>query len=173
MDNKDNLKYAGRTQTIAANSDSISDIVSRAALDMARAQSVEKVSLQDVDRIRKVGLEYLNQCAELGCLPSVRGVASRIGTTRQAIYDYASNHVGGALDLWLRDFSDICAELTMEAAMAGSIKEVSAIFTTKSRFGWRDTDRIEIGQIPTLIDRDNAEETAKLIAAKYVELPDE
>lgn len=170
---KDNLKYGGRTQTLAANTDSISDIVGRAAEDMARAQSVEKVSLQDIDRIREIGLEYLNECAALGCLPSVRGVASRIGTSRQALYDFASSHVGGSLDLWLRDFSDCCAELTMAAAMAGSIKEVSAIFTTKSRYGWRDTDRIEIGQIPPFDARGDAEETARLIAAKYAELPSE
>ena len=53
--------------------------------------------------------------------------------------------------------------------MTGNVKEVSAIFTTKARFGWKELPtQIELGP---LNGNPSFSEDAELIAAKYAELP--
>ena len=58
----------------------------------------------------------------------------------------------------------------MEAAMSGSVKEVSAIFTAKSRYGFRDNLALEIVAPDSRLVR--GDETAEAVAAKYAELPE-
>ena len=140
-------KYSGRNQTLAANADSITEIVTRAAKDAERMNHGERISLEDVDRIQEISVKYLHEAAAGGFLPSVVGMASRLGMTRQNLYAYAKSHPDSPFDLWLQSFSDVCGECMMEAAMRGSIKEVSAIFTAKARYSWRDNISLEISFI--------------------------
>lgn len=163
------LRYQGRAQTMTENSNGISALVRRAADEYELAAGVEKVPLTDIDAIRQAATDYLKDCADAGVLPTVRGVASRLGYSRQALYDHAKKRPGGSLDMWLQDFSDACAEATMAAAMAGTIKEVSGIFTVKARYGWREQPaQIELG--PLQANREYSED-AELIALKYAQLP--
>ena len=150
--------YQGKAQTLAANAAQLSDVVALAADEMRMTNSAEKVPLSDLKRIGEVAEDYLTECSTRGILPTVRGVAARLGVSRQALYDAAARKPGGPLDGWLKDFSDLCGELTMQAALSGTVAAIPAIFTTKARYGWREpSTRIEIGQNsplgePTSID---------------------
>ena len=162
-------RYAGREQTQLANADGVGALVARTALEYELAGGADKVPLNDIAAIRRTATEYLQSCADAGVLPTVRGVASRLGDSRAGLYDHAKKRPGGAFDEWLQDFSDCCAEATMQAAMTGNVKEVSAIFTTKARFGWKELPtQIELGP---LNGNPSFSEDAELIAAKYAELP--
>ena len=171
---KDDTKYTGKTQTLEANTARVSALVNMAADDMERATTGERIPLDDVERIKGIGTSYLRECSTAGILPTVRGVASRLGVTRQALYYQAKEHPNGALAKWLEDFSDLCGEICMSAAMEGTISAVPAIFVAKSRYEWRETaTRFEIGRLNPLSNTygEDTEETARLIAAKYAELP--
>lgn len=169
MGNDELTRYAGREQTQLANAEGVSALVRRGAVEYELAGGTDKVPLHDIATIRKVATEFLQDCAAAGVLPTVRGCVARLGYTRQAVYDYAKRHPDGALDEWLRDFSDACAEMTMEAAMTGNVKEASAIFTTKARFGWAEGPaQIQIGQIS---DSGITSDDAEIIAARYAALP--
>lgn len=163
-------RYGGRGQTLSVNQDSISEIVSRAADDAERMASREKVPLTDVPKIQRIAVDYLRDCADGGYLPSVMGLASRLGRTRQSLYWHSSHHPESDFTAWLQDFSDLCGETMMEAAMSGSVKEVSAIFTAKSRYGFRDNLALEIVAPDSRLVR--GDETAEAVAAKYAELPE-
>ena len=163
-------QYAGRSQTVAANVARASELISVAAQELRLADRPEKVPLKDLERVKKTATAYVDECAASGVLPTVRGVAARLGVSRRAIYDYAAHHKGSEFDGWLQDFSDLCAELIMNLANEGVIAAVPAIFVTKARYGWRDQPvQIEVVQNNPLGPTVDPED----IATKYAELPDE
>ena len=166
-------KYAGKQQTLQANVTRTSELIARAAdeMQMANRPEVERVPLRDLERVKVVAAEYLRDCAANGFLPTVRGIAARLGLARIALYEYARYHPGSDFSKWLEDFSDLCGELTMAAANDGTIAAVPAIFTAKARFGFREQPtQLEIVQsnspLGPVMD-------AEEIAERYAELPDE
>ena len=108
-------KYGGRLQTVNVNSDSIKAIVQRTAQEAAISNRAERVELQDMQAVRQIAADYLNECAQSGFLPTVSGIASRLGRTRQALYFYASTHRGEPFDEWLTFFSDQCGAESFDA----------------------------------------------------------
>lgn len=136
---------------------------------LAKATEIDKVPLGDIERVREVAVDYMNECAESGIMPSVRGVAARLGVTRWAIYDYAHKHPGGALARWLEDFSDCCGEVMMAAALNGTVSAVPAIFTAKARYSWREAPvQIELQTNSAIGDAVDVDELKKRIAEDVI-----
>lgn len=158
-------KYGGRLQTVNVNSDSIKAIVQRTAQEAAISNRAERVELQDMQAVRQIAADYLNECAQSGFLPTVSGIASRLGRTRQALYFYASTHRGEPFDEWLTFFSDQCGETMIQAALAGAVRETVAIFTAKARFGWRDNINIEV----STPEKTGEQRTAESLSADYAD----
>lgn len=172
---KDEMKYTGKTQTLEANMARVSALVGVAAADMERATTGERIPLDDIDIVKTVGTAYLRECADTGVLPTVRGCAARLGYTRQNLYYHAKEHPNGTLAKWLEDFSDVCGEITMSAAMEGVVAPVPSIFVAKSRYGFREAPaQLEVGRINPLTGTDGEPgDLAEAIAAKYADLPGE
>jgi len=166
-------RYTGRNQTLTSNAERVSALVEMAAEGMTKANSTEKVPLSDMARVRSTAEAYVRSCSLIGTLPTVRGCASMMGLSRQALYDAAKQRPGSEFSKWLEDFSDMCGELTMQAAMEGTVAAVPAIFVAKSRYGFREEPtRLEIGRIDSITGSDT-QEAAIEIATKYAELPAE
>ena len=125
---------------MAANTEQNSQLIAQAARELAMANDPtrEKVSLWHVERVRSVAGEYLDECAQTGTMPTVRGCAARLGLTRNALYNFAERHPGSEFSEWLQDFSDLCGEVMMAAAMQGSLSAMPCIFVAKSRHGYRE-----------------------------------
>ena len=135
-----------------------------AAKDIALVNKGEKIPLSDLKRIREAASEYLQACSLSGVLPTVRGVAARLGVTRQALYQEARRNPDGELSQWLEDFSDTCGELTMQAALEGTVAAVPAIFVAKARYQWREpAAQVELGRIDPL----GPDETNERLLEKY------
>ena len=165
--------YGGKEQTLAATVARVSSIVGSAADDLERTTSGEKVPLSDLERVKSVAAAYMRECAVTGKLPTVRGVAARLGVSRQAMYDHRKAHENSAFSKWLEDFSDMCGEVMMQAAVEGAVQAVPAIFIAKARYQWREApQQIELGRInPLADDGRDTDEIAVEIASKYRELP--
>ena len=84
---------------------------------MERVNSGTKVPLGIIDRVMDIIFSYLRECSRTGILPTVRGVAARLGLSRNALYDYSKRNPGSDLFKWLEDFSDMCGKLTMAAPL--------------------------------------------------------
>ncbi len=134
------MTYAGRNQTLTANTEQNAQLIAQAAREMAMTNdaSREKVPLRDLERVKRTASAYLDECAQTGTMPTVRGCAARLGVTRFALYDFERHHPGSEFSAWLQDFSDMCGEVMMAAAMQGSVSPVPAIFTAKARYSWRE-----------------------------------
>lgn len=166
-------KYAGRDQTLSVNAARVSALVDMAADDLMKVNAGEKVSLSDMGQVRATAERYLRDCAAAGTLPSVRGCAAQMGISRQAMYDAVKKRPGSEFAKWLEDFSDMCGELTMQAALEGTVAAVPAIFVAKARYQWREQPaQVEIGKINSITDNDT-EEAAREIAIRYSALPDD
>lgn len=167
------LKYTGRAQTMSTNTARASELVSMAADDMELVNSGgQKIPLSDVKRIREIAAEFFRECADRGTMPNVRGLAARLGCTRQALYYQAKQHPDSDFARWLEDFSDACGEVMMAAAVEGVISPVPAIFTAKARYQWRDTITIETPSRDPLGPQIDPDALAEQLAEKYAELPE-
>ena len=156
-------RYEGRDQTLSANAARVSSLVEMAADDMALTNG-EKVPLSDAQKVRTYGEKYLRECATNAVLPTVRGCAAKLGVTRQALYFFAGKHPNSEFAHWLEDFSDLCGELTMQAAMEGSVAAIPAIFVAKSRYQWREAPaQIEFGRMDREPDVDEDELRKRII----------
>lgn len=175
MTTENKISYGGKEQTLAATVARVSSIVGSAADDLERTTNGEKIPLNDDQRVQEVTLLYLRECSDLGVLPTVRGVAARLGVSRQGLYDFSKRHPGGTFAKWLEDFSDLCGELTAQAAIEGAAAPVPSIFVLKSRYGWREAPaQVEIGRLNQFNgDGRNADEIAAEVARKYAELPND
>ena len=140
-------KYEGRDQTLQTNTGRVGALVGMAAANLRNVNSDDdgiRGKLSDMGLVKMATDEYLMECASLGVLPTVRGVAGKLGLTRQTLYHHAKRNPDSQFAQWLEEFSDLCGELTMQAALEGSVNVVAAIFTAKARFGWRDNFSVEI-----------------------------
>ena len=160
--------YGGRAQTTEVNRATVAEIVAGMAQQMEQAaDETRRFPLSDLETVDRVARRYVIACATAGVLPTVTGAAAAMGRTRTALYKYGNDHP--AFSEWLTEFSDLCGEAAAQAAIHGATKEVSTIFTLKSRHGWRDVISIEpIQQNPGI-----TEEDVQAISAKYLELPPE
>lgn len=131
---------------------------------MARVNGPEKIPLNDMELVKTATEAYLIDCAGHGIMPSVRGCASFFGVSRNAVYDYARKHPGSAFSEWLENFSDLCGELLMQAAVEGTASAIPAIFTVKARYGWRENDDVPLREIR------ERELTPEEIATKYANM---
>lgn len=164
---KDDLK--GREQALTANASKVGDIVAQAAYGMSLAKGGEKAPLSDMNRVKDYAQAYLTECAEKGTLPTVRGCAARLGVTRNAFYDRAKRHPNSEFALWLEDFSDLCGEVMMQAALEGTVSPVPAIFIAKSRYHWREApQQIEFGRIGQMGAEPDEYELRRRIAGDVV-----
>ena len=70
-------------------------------------------------------------------------MAAKVGVSRNAFYSYSKDHPDSEFSKWLEDFSDLCGELTMAAALDGSVNVVGAIFVAKARYQWKDVISVQ------------------------------
>ena len=135
-------QYQGRNQTVEANRALVGEIVASMASNLAAAaDETRRFDLSDLGRVSRVAIRYVQACAEAGTLPTVTGVAAALGRTRDALYKRGKTD--RLFQEWLEAFSDQCGVAMAQAAINGAVAAVPAIFTLKSRHGWRDTYTIE------------------------------
>ena len=164
-------KIYSKAETLEANQQGIG----RAVLAMARtmeqgSDASRQFDLSDFQQLNKVAIAYTRACALAGSLPSVSGLAGALGRSRTGLYEYGKVHA--PFREWLQDYSDLCAEAAISAAIEGSAQAVPAIFLAKARAGWKDNDPVElrIGRADTPLGE--AADPAT-IAAKYHALPED
>ena len=124
------------------NGEKISTLVSNVRREFATMP--EKISLRDTEMVRRVTEQYLKSCDATGVLPSKIGLCRAYGCSRQAITDYMNNNPNHSTTDYLSIVFDAFNELLSNAALAGSVHPVYAIFLGKAVYGLRDNSSVEI-----------------------------
>lgn len=165
-------RYGGRSQTITENRAAVSVIVDDMFRQLERASDgSRRIDLNDIDLVDAEARRYTAECATESVLPTVTGLASWLGRSRDSLYKHSRDH--GQFRDWLNMFSDLCGTATARAAMEGTVAAIPAIFTLKARHGWSEgAIEINVGRSDPL-DRTVDERAAAEIAAKYADLPDD
>lgn len=164
-----NVQTVGSSRLYAKDVDAgekVAAIVHMAADSMAKVP--EKINLYDAEQVRAVTLEYLRSCERTGALPSKIGVARAMGITRQTIDAFLKSHPDQPSAQFLELLFDACAEALTNAALAGGVREITAIFISKAQFGWRDTITLETPQPQPLGELVNEDELRRRIAENVV-----
>ena len=145
-----------------------------ALVSMARQElkdMPDKISLGDTDCVKSITEQYLKSCDEVGVLPSKLGLCRAYGCSRQAVTDYMNHNPRHPTSEYLAIVFDAFNELLSNAALAGSVHPVYAIFLGKAVYGLRDTQTVEVVQPQTgpLFTETNPID----IANKYNALPED
>ena len=75
-----------REQTAAFNDSRISGIVQDMADGLRNQADGNRVSLKDAERVKLACIDYVQACADNSTLPSMRGLASALGCSRQNLW---------------------------------------------------------------------------------------
>ena len=160
--------YRGRSDTMEANSQKVSQIVTIAATGLRnQIEPDRRVQLSDTEAIQTIAMNYLAACAEASIVPTLVGFAAATGHSRHALYAFLKGQPTHPSSKFIRSFTDMCAEVVMQNALAGSVQAIPAIFNLKSRFGWSEDGSGVPGE-PEEKDID-----AEAIMAKYADMPDD
>lgn len=152
----------------------IADLVSAMTEELSALSKAPKpVSLTDTERVKRLTIDYIKNCANAATLPSTSGLARALGLTRSALYDCINRKSPEETAKWLEITKDGFAELLSNSALKNSVNPIPGIFILKSVYGLR-----EGLELFTTSRQDNygpfgAGLTAEELAAKYADLPED
>ncbi len=156
----------GRQDTIVANRALVTQIVVMGADGLRKMANGERASLHDTAAVKEATARYLEECAKAGVMPGMAGLSAELGYSRQNVYHYIKKHPESDTTKWLKAVSDYFGEMMMTGALSGAVSAIPAIFTAKSRFGWREDEE------PIFKDTTMPEPTPEEIAEKWADLPE-
>lgn len=162
-------KMYSKSETLEANQQGIGRVVGAMAQTLEQANDASRqFDLSDSEKLNQASIAYVKACAAAGLLPSVSGLAGALGRSRTGLYEYGKVHAD--FQVWLENYSDLCAETAISAALNGSAQAVPAIFLAKARYQWRDSVTLEIGRPESPLGE---VQDPDAIAAKYEMLPED
>ena len=83
---KRNSRLYAKTDSDSA--DKISTLIDTTANELSKMVLSDKISLKNVETVRRKSEEYIKACQDTGTLPSKIGLSRAFGISRQAIEDF-------------------------------------------------------------------------------------
>ncbi len=124
----------------------ITRLVGMSFEQMSQFATSERISLSDLDELKKRTLIYLKACEENAVFPSISGLARTLGYSRQELISWQTNKQGTDVSRWLNSFSDMCVELLHQSALTKNTSEITTIFLSKALYGMRETSELVLSQ---------------------------
>ena len=106
-------------------------------MKLAQLRAVEvnkKVSLTDVEDVKKRTILYLQSCRETGTYPNNSGLARVLGYTARALRHWRTYKPDTPTGEWLQMFSELCAEVLNESALNNNCNAITSIFLSKALY---------------------------------------
>lgn len=161
-------KKSDRRAILEANKTEISMLVGDLAKRLENQEETKtKVNLRDTERVKRISLEYIRSCQYTGTLPTMAGVSLALGCFSESLKVFILRNPGHETSQWFRVLKSHFADILNQAALAGDVAPIPAIFTLKASYNWNDQPEQEA--------KDNSETedmTPDAIAAKYDDIPD-
>ena len=161
-------KKSDRRSILEANKEEISSLVG----DLARRldeqeRNKAKIDLRDTERVKAISMEYIRSCVFTGTLPTIAGVSLALGVAPDTLQAFGARSPTHETAKWIKTLKSHFADLLNQAALAGDVAPIPAIFTLKASYNWNDQPEQET--------KDNSETedmSPDTIAAKYDDIPD-
>lgn len=110
--------------------------------DVAEFATREKVSLSDIDEVRKRTLLYLKACSESGTFPSLLGLARSLGYSVRALNYWRTDRAQTETAQWLEMCSDTFADILSQSALRNNAQPIVSIFLSKALYQLRDSTEV-------------------------------
>ena len=132
-------------QTAMIRMETVSAIVEKQTGLLQRATT--KTDLNDIDAVEKIVNNYMQQCAELGCIPNFEGCAASLGYSRRGLYDRIERHPESDVAVYLDRVRTAWASMRQMAADRGAADVTMSIFILlNSSLGFTNQHSVEISQ---------------------------
>lgn len=120
------------------------DLITLNLNELAAMATKERVSLEDVDEVKRRTIYYMRACEESGTFPSSLGLARSLGYSDRALRYWRTKHPNSDTAQWLEIVNDMCADILSQSALKNNANNIMAIFLNKALYELRETNEIVI-----------------------------
>lgn len=142
------------------------ELVAAKTTELVKYATQEKVSLADIDDVKKRTIVYLRACEETGTFPSSLGLARSLGYSDRSLRAWRSNKPNSETAQWLEMFNDLCADVLNQSALKNNANSIVSIFLNKAMYGFRETNELVI--TPNGLQNEEIEYSADEIRKRYL-----
>ena len=112
--------------------------------------------------------EFINLCYDTTTIPTVMGLATWLGCSRDTIYAHA-NDSRSPFSYLIKNFIDLCHLSLENGTIDGKVNPVTYIFMGKNYFGLSDSKDIKVTASSDNQSTPNAQETAEALQKQLQE----
>lgn len=144
----------------------LKQLISSSVENFAEFATRQKVSLDDIQEIKKRTLAYLTACEETGTFPTNIGLARCLGYSDRNLRHWRQTKPNTETAEWLEMFNETCVDIMNQSALKNNANSVMAIFINKAHYNYREKDELIITPNTPGIDDETAI-TAEEIRKRY------
>lgn len=142
------------------------ELISMNVKELAEVATKERVSLEDVDEVKRRTVYYMKACEESGTFPSSLGLARSLGYSDRALRHWRNKQPNTKTAQWLELVSDMCADILSQSALKNNANNIMAIFLNKALYELRESSELVI--TPNTGNEDENAYTAEEIRSRYL-----
>ena len=129
-------------------------LISMNIQELTKIATTEKISLENIDEVKRRTLIYLKACEETGVFPSQVGLAKSIGYTDRSLRLWRQKHSNTPTGIWLEQFSDTCSDILSQSGLNNNCNSIVSIFLNKALYGLREASEIVLSPNTTSDEQD-------------------
>lgn len=126
-------------------SEQISLSIRSTANALRESINAPKVNLSDTQQVQERTFMYLEACSLSSCFPSVMGLSSALGCSRQNLHRWLVSHPDHPTTDFISMVKDGMADVLTNASLYNNANAAQAIFQLKNHF--EHADKIEIAPV--------------------------
>jgi len=142
------------------------DLISMNIQELAEVATRERVSLDDVDNVKRRTVCYMRACEESGTFPTSLGLARSLGYSDRALRHWRSKQPNSKTAQWLEMVNDMCADILSQSALKNNANNIMAIFLNKALYELREASELVI--TPNTANEEEAAYSADEIRRRYL-----
>lgn len=144
----------------------LSALISCETQKLVETATKERISLSNVEKVKKRTIVYLRACEETSTFPSALGLARSLGYSDRALRYWRSKHPETELAQWFEMFGELCVDILNQSALENNANSIVAIFLNKAMYGFRETNELVI--TPNARVEEEAAYSAEEIRKRYI-----
>lgn len=136
--------------------------------NLEKVMTSERISLDDVEEVKKRMLMYLRACEKTGSFPSKLGLARALGYSARALELRVQKKPKEETSKLIEMFNDLCAEIITQSALKNNANTIASIFIAKSMYGFKETNEVVLTPNSKNYEDDEKEYSIEEIRKRYI-----